>query len=353
MSIKFKILLVVLALLVPQMLCADAGTALMWTSAFHLLILNFLIGVGEGFILKSILKEKANRPVLWLILSNYTSWIFGIFLVGFFQNQAIDMIFDLENILSFWWLSMVILFFLTFVVEIPFFYLSLKKEYRNLKISAKYSFLINAVSYLALLIMYVNVSDFSLISNTKFNPKIVNKFGKIELFLLTSDKVLKTRLELPLREEIISKVKNGNQFHHFYLKKDSIEQKYDLMIESEESDNSVACPNFISLLDTSYYNFKSWNPGELENVMFKSGNSNELTANYAGYGSFSIQNGNERISSYGLNIPWLNLNAHSFSILSSREILFILDGRLVLMDIETKEIAYITRANSYSIRKLE
>jgi hypothetical protein len=77
------------------------------------------------------------------------------------------------------------------------------------------------------------------------------------------------------------------------------------------------------------------------------------TGNWAAEGFSIIYSDKEKESeNYALEVPWMFWRPKDFTILNNKEMLFIISGRLVLMNIETKEIAYITRADSYAVRKL-
>jgi hypothetical protein len=63
----------------PAVAYADAGTPLLWASAFHLFLGNALIGVAEGWLVAVLFRQKAGSCVAIMIAANYFSaWVGGV-----------------------------------------------------------------------------------------------------------------------------------------------------------------------------------------------------------------------------------------------------------------------------------
>lgn len=78
-SRTFALTLILVSLAAPAL--ADAGTPLMWASAFHLIVGNLFIGIFEALLVCWLFKYPRRRAVPRAILANYFSSFVGFFLL--------------------------------------------------------------------------------------------------------------------------------------------------------------------------------------------------------------------------------------------------------------------------------
>jgi hypothetical protein len=145
---------------------ADCLTSLMWLTAGHLFIGNAIIGVFEGLIMAKTFKTKHTRSILIMILANYISMIAGILGIGFF-GVATNNIISINNLAYFICGFFIASYIATIIIEWPFcFWIMRGKEHRR-KLSFKASVLLQSISYIVLVPIYLSVSGITLITKTK------------------------------------------------------------------------------------------------------------------------------------------------------------------------------------------
>ncbi|HUI93163.1 MAG TPA: hypothetical protein VLX68_13025 [Chitinivibrionales bacterium] len=155
---------------------ANAGTFMMWTGTFHLLFGNAIIGYFEAFLLWRIYQIAIDfgKATPRLILANYTSMILGG--LGLAIAGA-GLKYSLDNAL-FLLLSMILVSYLaTVAIEWPFYHFSFDKSKRHKLTSLKASFIVNAVSYAILAVIYALVGNIGLITAVSHSQVNVKDFG--------------------------------------------------------------------------------------------------------------------------------------------------------------------------------
>ena len=135
-TLKFWLPVIVLAFS-PAVAYADAGTPLMWASAFHLLLGNAVIGIAEGLILVLLFRRSGARCVAIMIAANYFSaWVGGAFLL---PAITASLSLDLYNAWRWLWCMVAVSYFLTLLLEWPFVALFRKSIWGSLVVqSASY-----------------------------------------------------------------------------------------------------------------------------------------------------------------------------------------------------------------------
>ncbi len=166
-AIKLWLPLVVVAAS-PAVAFADAGTPLLWAGAFHLLIGNALVGVGEGMILAFLFRRKLGICVLIMIAANYFSaWVGGVFLASKIVGK-LDL--DLYNAWSWLWIMVGVTYLLTLVLEWPFVAYCLRKCDGWFLKSIWGSLVVQSASYLVLFGWYWAASGTSLYTDLAVVP---------------------------------------------------------------------------------------------------------------------------------------------------------------------------------------
>lgn len=145
-------------------LLANAGTPLMWASAFHLLLGNLLIGLFEGWLLARIYKTPSKRYLLVMVLANYFSCIAGGIGVAVLGPPIEDFVSRLNPIHAGWRLILLGAlgtYFATILIEWPFCAWTLRKVTVPLHAGLRGSFIAQTVSYVLLIPFFASCSTLS------------------------------------------------------------------------------------------------------------------------------------------------------------------------------------------------
>ena len=149
-----------LILVVPSVAWANAGTALMWHTAFHLFIGNVVIGLLEGALLAWLWKAPFTRAVFLMIAANFAS-----FLVGFVGMNVLGVggPGPIERLPLIFVGTLAVAWLLTVLVEAPFVRWSLPAERRTLRRTVLASLVLQTLTYGLLVLYYLSVSSASLV----------------------------------------------------------------------------------------------------------------------------------------------------------------------------------------------
>ncbi len=161
-TMRFWLSAIVLAFS-PAVAYADAGTPLMWASAFHLLLGNAVIGVAEGLILALLFRLKRGLCVAIMIAANYFSaWVGGVFLISAI-TACLKL--DLYNAWRWLWCMVAITYFFTLFLEWPFVAFCLRNTKGWFRKSIWGSLIVQSISYVVLFGWYWAASGTSLYSD--------------------------------------------------------------------------------------------------------------------------------------------------------------------------------------------
>lgn len=183
--VKFWLPMVVLALS-PAVAHADAGTPLIWASAFHLVLGNAVIGIAEGLVLAMLFRQKRGTCVAVMILANYFSaWAGGVFISSYIVRN-LDL--DLHNAPRWLWRMVAITYFLTLLLEWPFVALCLRKCDGRFAKSIWGSLVVQSASYVVLFGWYWAASGTSLYSDlTIVQPSAISLPKGAMLYYIDDD----------------------------------------------------------------------------------------------------------------------------------------------------------------------
>jgi hypothetical protein len=347
---KQKLLLFILIVACPELIWANGGTALMLLPIFQLLVGNIVIGIVEGLIVTLIYKIKWYRSIFIMILGNYISWIIGNGMIYLFQAYIIESFFKLNGIFLAWIISMFILFIVTIVIEMPFFYWILKKMNRKWFHAFKISFIINFFTYIAMILIFLSISEFSFFTKLKVTQSLLKKNYPIELIIKQNNEIVTGKIGYPFKVE--NRITLTKEFEHsrFIFIKDSISNGIDLQLINNEKRSYLVQKKIISFSDTIFYpNFYKLFDQKIAD--FRGINQNIWDVNVYGWGGdgITIMEKEDRVANYAFEVPWMSWNINNVSIINKSELLFQIKDRLVLLNKDTKEIAYITKSDEYII----
>lgn len=144
----------------PAMARADAGTPLIWATAFHLFLGNAVVGIAEGLLLAYLFRLKRPACIAAMIAGNYFSaWVGGMFVIPVFADSRN---LDLYSAKRWLWGMVVITYFVTLVMEWPFVAICLRKSPHWFRKSMWGSLVVQTASYLVLFGWYWAASGKSL-----------------------------------------------------------------------------------------------------------------------------------------------------------------------------------------------
>jgi hypothetical protein len=165
----------VMALLIPSVVLANAGTPLMWAGAIRLVCVNIVIGVGEGFVIWLFLRTRFWKTLGIMILANYASWLVGEVALLPLLAQAGKGFLGEQPLYHVWEFLRYVLaasFGLTVVFEWPFcFWILNLKPFRIVK-SIVAVLVVNVASYAFLVHFYLDLSGTSLLTKVRQEPSL-------------------------------------------------------------------------------------------------------------------------------------------------------------------------------------
>lgn len=157
MSKQNKYGLLLLLTLLPTFVFADAGSPMMWFGMLHSLILNAIIGWTESIILN---KFKISNRTWLIIVANYVSMLVGLNYIAphfatisgnhdFWGGQTNYGDYQLRGFFA----GMIYSYFVTLIIEFPFFYLALKDKSQWKKLPLPF-FIANTVTCSIMTLVY-------------------------------------------------------------------------------------------------------------------------------------------------------------------------------------------------------
>lgn len=201
---------VILLMNLPSICSANAGTPLMWASAFHLVIGNIIIGIIEGSIVARALKVGYGKAIILLILANYFSaWFGGVFLLGIISRHLHPDLYNFKVILA---ATVLVAYILSLVTEWPFVALCCRRTAGWMRRSIYANFRAQSLTYLLLLIWYGLASGTSLLTGAHIVPVTEFRFPEeIYCYYISSDSGdVYSRNLTTSREEKIFDLKSTN-----------------------------------------------------------------------------------------------------------------------------------------------
>jgi hypothetical protein len=219
---RYTPVLIFLLTLLPAVASANAGTPLMWASAFHLIIGNLFIGILEGSVMAQVFRVAPWKAIGLAISANYASaWIGYALLMNRFVLAA--------NIsIETFWVSLVLLivvaFILSLLIEFPFFWYARRIGNGAMTSVGKALLFANFLSYVLLITGYALVSPISLLSQNRVVT--INEMDLPEscvVFFISQDghKVVQLELSDVSQTKIVSESSQSEQSDRLIFKSDT------------------------------------------------------------------------------------------------------------------------------------
>jgi len=345
------LLLLSIFILIPQTLLANAGTALMWMPILQLILGNILIGIIEGIIISMFFRTKLLHSILIMIAGNYVSWLIGNGLIFMYQNAMIDSLFELENVFVLWILGLVILYFLTILIELPFFRWAFLKTDRLWSRSWKLSLIINSITYTIMIIIYLNVSKYSFFTELEIDQSILNNKSKFELLYTFKGDIYQGIIKQDFSGDKIYQIPDTIKYPYLKLEEDSINQTIDLYLINYYGDTLLIQKSYVEFNNIIYYpsisEKYSWTIAD-----FRDTTKRDWKASAGGWAidGITFQEINNTQQNFGFEVPWMFWSIGNISILNDSEVIFIINDRIVILNKSSKKVAFVTKGYNYMIR---
>jgi hypothetical protein len=349
---KTRILILLsLFTLIPQTLLANAGTALMWMPILQLILGNILIGIIEGIIISMLFKTKWFHTLLIMIAGNYVSWLIGNGLINVYQNVMIDSLFELENVFVLWILGLVILYFLTVLIELPFFRWAFLKNDRLWSRSWKLSLIINSITYTLMVIIYLSVSKYSFFTELEIDQSILNNKSKFEVFYTFKGNIYQGLLKQDFSGDKIYQIPDTIKYPYLKLEEDSINETIDLHLINYYGDTLLIQKSFVEANNKIYYPSISEKYSRTT-VDFRDTTKRDWKASAGGWAidGITFHEKDNTQQNFGFEVPWMFWRIGNVSILNDSEVMFIINDRIVILNKNSKKVAFVSKGYNYMIR---
>jgi hypothetical protein len=226
---------VILWVLFPTAARADAGTPLLWATAFHLIVGNALVGLFEAYLLKRFFALPQQRCTSWMILANYVSaWIGCLLLPGWYAKDSVT----INNGYSLFWILALISYCLTLVIEWPFVALCFRGTPGWLKRSLKGSLLVQSASYALLFGGFWLLSGTSLYTRFQVVPPSelpLSPALSIYYISATNGNVYCAQAD-QVNDALVYELRSTNKFEFLYVREPDLETNlFDLAVKSRYS----------------------------------------------------------------------------------------------------------------------
>jgi len=349
---KLKIILLLSLILIPQTIFANAGTALMWIPYLQLVFGNLIIGIVEGLIIILIYKTNWLRSISKMISANYGSWIIGHSLVFLIQNFLLDSILILKYVLTFWIISLFFLYVLTALIEYPFINWIIIGNFSWRSKYWKISFIMNFITYTAMIFLYLSVSKFNFFTDLKVDQTLLDNITDIELLYINENNIYTGSLSNEFNSNKAFNIPTEIEYPHFYLIEDTSVNSIDLYLANYHGDTLLFLKSFINNRNKYMYpklsEKYSWIIADFRNV-----NSRNWMASAGGWAidGLTIRYEDKTLQNYAFEVPWMFWDIGSVSILSDTELICIINDRIIMINKDLKKVAFITRGYDYIVKK--
>ncbi len=347
--------LLVAILLLPSYALANAGTPLMWFTAAHLVIGNFIIGLGEGLLIILIFKTRKIATLSIMILANYVSMFAGFSIIEFIREPVGKLIMQdapLYNAPRAMVIMIILLYLLTIVLEWPFCLWILRKKPRRLKVSLTASAIVQTVSYAVIVPMYLSVSPISLYTDVKTDPSLGFANNVASVYYISDDggtvrsvrtdgsdnrKVLDTEIAGLYAWLFVRETADGRHKELWvagYPDADSetllIKDFTDKTVGLQADEDGLNVPgkwfNDLGIVDFRPEGQRQWEV---------------RTGDWAGDGLTAWNTATDEFLSVALETPFLSWYARNAAILPGDQVVYQLDDQIVLLDIRSRKMGLL------------
>jgi len=336
----------------PSVAYANAGTALMWATIFHLFVGNALIGIFEGFVIAKLFRLKFSKSIGFFILANYFSAWTGIFVLGSGITGHLHL--DLYNIRMWLVIFVLVAYIFTIVIEWPFIALCFRGTAGWLRNSIWSTILAQTLSYLLLIGWYWMSSGTSLLINTNIvQPSEMRLPEKVLVYYISSKdgNVYLRHLSKEDDQKVFTLNSSNKNDRLFARASENDSQQSEIVARLETRDRRK--PSFIvvqsSLPDIvvrekggrdTQFNF-----GNIPLLDASESNAWEVSTRFwAAEGLHGINRITREKFHFSLETPFASWSVRNAVLLPDHKVLFQLgENQICLLELDTHRIALITK----------
>ncbi len=344
-------------------LLANAGTPLMWASAFHLFIGNALIGIFEGMLLARIFGFKRLHAILLMIPANYLSCFAGYSMsdvIPWLTQQLFSSgppLYEMPKMLG---VLTVAAYFCTVVIEWPFCIFLTRRTPRPLVTAWKASFLAQSISYAALVLGYCSCSNLSMLTvpDTQHDLAFVKDPWAVVYFINPDDgAVWRTRLNGSHREKILeSHLTDRNA--RLFVKQQQPNAPFDLWAIEDSKRTSCLLLKAVSIHAApraweepdnepdTWMNFGGWNSrSDRYDLRDKSMRAWTCQAGFWAAEGLSIEHDEKRMYRLALEIPFtgpFSWACRNTVILPEDQAVFQVADQILVLDLPSRKLGFLT-----------
>jgi len=342
-------------LLFPFYAYANAGTPLMWFTMMHLVIGNFLIGLGEGTLIILIFKTRKVATLSIMILANYVSMIAGFMTIEYIREPVGRFIMNdapLYHAPRALIILIMFLFILTIILEWPFCLWILKKKPRRLKVSLTASAIVQTVSYAVIVPMYLSVSPISLYTEVKLDQTFSFANNNASVYYISDDdgNVRSVRTDGSDRRKVLDTEITG-LYAWLFVRETADGKHRELWVEGypDEDSETLLIKDFTDKTVGLQADEDGLNvPGKWFNdlgvVDFRPEGQKQWevrTGDWAADGLTAWNTATDEFLSVALETPFMSWYARNAAILPGDQVVYQLDDQIVILDIRKRRMGLL------------
>ena len=149
---------------------ANAGPAILLAFSFHLVYLTWMIGIGESILLAMLFRTWKFKIYVYMIAANVASaWLGMLFVNSGYAAQFMGDV-TIENLMPTFWNMVYVTFFLTMIIEFPFFLAALYGRKWLLPKAVAATIFVHCISYSLLFFFYSGEKSMNLVTDLEVVP---------------------------------------------------------------------------------------------------------------------------------------------------------------------------------------
>ena len=208
-----------------------------------------------------------------------------------------------------------------------------------------------------MILFYLNVSNFSFFTDLRINQSILEQKTDFEMYYQNKKDIYVRQIEQNYQVDKVFTIPDDLECNHFQLVENLSDNSIDLYIGNEYGRNILIKDSFLSINEKLYYPILSdFSSNTISD--FRDMPNRDWIAIVGFWAIEGLQimkvlgkrKVNEIFQHYAFEVPWMFWKFEEVSILNDTELICIINDRIILLNIDTKEIALITKGNDYILK---
>ncbi len=174
-QLRQRVLITLVTTMLPTIAHANAGPAILWRFSTHLVVLTWVIGIGEGLLLCILLRAWRFRSLKYriffsMIAANIASaWLGMLFVKSRYTSQIMGDV-TVENLIPAFWTMVYVTFVLTMIIEFPFFLVALYGRKWLVPKGVAATIFVHCISYSLLFFFYRGEDSINMVAELELVP---------------------------------------------------------------------------------------------------------------------------------------------------------------------------------------